>query len=52
MLLMLFLCMIKIKFLIYIDKLKIFVKTLTGKTITLKVEASNTVPHIKAKNPR
>ena len=30
-------------------KMQIFVKTLTGKTVTLEVESSDTVANIKAK---
>ena len=30
-------------------KMQIFVKTLTGKTITLEVEASDTIENVKAK---
>ncbi|CAN6240987.1 unnamed protein product, partial [Urochloa humidicola] len=30
-------------------KMQIFVKTLTGKTITLEVESSNTIDNVKAK---
>ena len=30
-------------------KMQIFVKTLTGKTITLEVEASDTIDNVKAK---
>ena len=32
-----------------IIKMQIFVKTLTGKTITLETESSDTILHIKAK---
>jgi hypothetical protein len=32
-----------------LDKMQIFVKTLTGKTITLEVESSDTVDNVKAK---
>jgi len=39
---------IKIKEL-YILNMQIFVKTLTGKTITLEVESSDTIENIKAK---
>ena len=31
------------------DKMQIFVKTLTGKTITLEVEPSDTIENVKAK---
>ena len=31
------------------DKMQIFVKTLTGKTITLEVEASDTIENVKTK---
>ena len=31
------------------SKMQIFVKTLTGKTITLEVEASDTIENVKAK---
>lgn len=31
------------------DIMQIFVKTLTGKTITLEVEASDTIENVKAK---
>uniref|UniRef100_A0ABD2W8Z7 Ubiquitin-like domain-containing protein n=1 Tax=Trichogramma kaykai TaxID=54128 RepID=A0ABD2W8Z7_9HYME len=31
------------------NKMQIFVKTLTGKTITLEVEASDTIENVKAK---
>merc|ERR1712071_42725 len=31
------------------EKMQIFVKTLTGKTITLEVEASDTIENVKAK---
>ncbi|KAL3342340.1 hypothetical protein AABB24_026385, partial [Solanum stoloniferum] len=31
------------------DKMQIFVKTLTGKTITLEVESSDTIDNVKAK---
>ncbi|KZP19397.1 ubiquitin-domain-containing protein, partial [Athelia psychrophila] len=31
------------------DGMQIFVKTLTGKTITLEVESSNTIDNVKAK---
>ena len=31
------------------DKMQIFVKTLTGKTITLEVEASDSIENVKAK---
>ena len=31
------------------DKMQIFVKTLTGKTITLEVEPSDTIDNVKAK---
>tara|TARA_B100001094_G_scaffold73512_1_gene69846 strand:+ start:3208 stop:3534 length:327 start_codon:yes stop_codon:yes gene_type:complete len=34
---------------IYTNKMQIFVKTLTGKTITLEVESSDTIDNIKAK---
>ena len=34
---------------IYIINMQIFVKTLTGKTITLEVEANDTIQNIKAK---
>ena len=30
--------------------MQIFVKTLTGKTITLEVEAADTIDNVKAKN--
>ena len=33
----------------YVEYMQIFVKTLTGKTITLEVEASDTIENIKAK---
>ena len=33
----------------YVDGMQIFVKILTGKTITLEVEASNTIENVKAK---
>ena len=36
-------------FIIYISLMQIFVKTLTGKTITLDVEASDTIENVKAK---
>ncbi|CAO2187255.1 unnamed protein product, partial [Urochloa humidicola] len=32
-----------------LDKMQIFVKTLTGKTITLEVESSDTIDNVKAK---
>lgn len=32
-----------------LDEMQIFVKTLTGKTITLEVESSDTVDNVKAK---
>ncbi|KAJ3705575.1 hypothetical protein LUZ61_009280 [Rhynchospora tenuis] len=32
-----------------VDKMQIFVKTLTGKTITLEVESSDTIDNVKAK---
>ena len=32
-----------------IENMQIFVKTLTGKTITLEVEASDTIDNVKAK---
>ena len=32
-----------------IAKMQIFVKTLTGKTITLEVESSDTIDNVKAK---
>uniref|UniRef100_A0A453IGX5 Ubiquitin-like domain-containing protein n=2 Tax=Aegilops tauschii subsp. strangulata TaxID=200361 RepID=A0A453IGX5_AEGTS len=32
-----------------IDEMQIFVKTLTGKTITLEVESSDTIDNVKAK---
>ena len=32
-----------------INKMQIFVKTLTGKTITLEVEASDSIENVKAK---
>ena len=31
------------------DEMQIFVKTLTGKTITLEVESSDTIDNVKAK---
>jgi ubiquitin len=31
------------------SKMQIFVKTLTGKTITLEVESSDTIDNVKAK---
>jgi hypothetical protein len=31
------------------EKMQIFVKTLTGKTITLEVESSDTIDNVKAK---
>lgn len=31
------------------EKMQIFVKTLTGKTITLEVESSDAIDHVKAK---
>jgi len=34
------------------SNMQIFVKTLTGKTITLEVEASDTIENVKAKIPR
>lgn len=34
---------------LYITLMQIFVKTLTGKTITLDVEASDTIENVKAK---
>ena len=33
----------------YPRKMQIFVKTLTGKTITLEVESSDTIDNVKAK---
>jgi len=33
----------------YVDRMQIFVKTLTGKTITLEVEPSDTIENVKAK---
>ena len=33
----------------HIDKMQIFVKTLTGKTITLEVEPSDSIENVKAK---
>ena len=38
-----------ILFLNYFQKMQIFVKTLTGKTITLEVEASDSIENVKAK---
>jgi ubiquitin len=35
--------------LLYINKMQIFIKTLTGKTITLEVEYADTVANIKQK---
>jgi len=32
-----------------VDRMQIFVKTLTGKTITLEVEPSDTIENVKAK---
>jgi len=32
-----------------LEKMQIFVKTLTGKTITLEVESSDTIDNVKAK---
>ena len=32
-----------------LDEMQIFVKTLTGKTITLEVESSDTIDNVKAK---
>ena len=32
-----------------LPKMQIFVKTLTGKTITLEVESSDTIDNVKAK---
>jgi ubiquitin len=32
-----------------VEKMQIFVKTLTGKTITLEVESSDTIDNVKAK---
>jgi Ubiquitin family len=32
-----------------VDEMQIFVKTLTGKTITLEVESSDTIDNVKAK---
>ena len=32
-----------------LSKMQIFVKTLTGKTITLEVESSDTIENVKAK---
>ena len=34
---------------VYIKKMQIFVKTLTGKTITLDVEGTDTIESVKAK---
>ena len=39
----------KIYILLYYTKMQIFVKTLTGKTITLEVETSDTIDMIKSK---
>ena len=36
-------------FLFFLQKMQIFVKTLTGKTITLEVEASDSIENVKAK---
>jgi len=36
-------------FLYFSNKMQIFVKTLTGKTITLEVESSDTIENVKAK---
>jgi hypothetical protein len=33
----------------FFSKMQIFVKTLTGKTITLEVESSDTIDNVKAK---
>tara|TARA_B100001175_G_scaffold278744_1_gene255511 strand:+ start:165 stop:470 length:306 start_codon:yes stop_codon:yes gene_type:complete len=47
-----FLCQIQIWFnnnMGYLINMQIFVKTLTGKTITLEVESSDTIDNIKAK---
>src|SRR5688572_17658384 len=33
----------------HIDKMQVFVKTLTGKTITLEVESSDTLENVKMK---
>ena len=33
----------------FVDSMQIFVKTLTGKTITLEVESSDTIDNVKAK---
>ena len=33
----------------YVGGMQVFVKTLTGKTITLEVEASDTIENVKAK---
>lgn len=35
--------------LFFVRKMQIFVKTLTGKTITLEVEASDTIENVKTK---
>ena len=42
-----FLC--KFKILLLYNKMQIFVKTLTGKTITLDVEPSDTIDNVKQK---
>ena len=34
---------------IFIEKMQIFVKTLTGKTITLEVDAADTIENVKSK---
>ena len=34
---------------IIIEKMQIFVKTLTGKTITLEVDAADTIENVKSK---
>ena len=36
-------------YVVYLGGMQIFVKTLTGKTITLEVEASDTIENVKAK---
>ena len=42
-------CNIKFINVVIIERMQVFVKTLTGKTITLEVEASDTIENVKNK---